>query len=76
MGWAPASGTVGVTVTIFSYAGQVVLGVAADAAVVAHPEGLVDGFHQELAALGVDPHGTGTSRRAAGPPVRPTSGTA
>jgi diacylglycerol O-acyltransferase / wax synthase len=53
VGWAPASGTVGLTVSIFSYAGQVVLGVAADASLVPHPEALIDGFHDELAALEV-----------------------
>jgi diacylglycerol O-acyltransferase / wax synthase len=52
VGWAPASGTVGLSISIFSYAGEVVVGVAADAALVAHPEALVEGFHEELAALG------------------------
>jgi diacylglycerol O-acyltransferase / wax synthase len=51
VGWAPASGSVGLTVSIFSYAGQVVVGVAADTALVPHPELLVAGFHEELEAL-------------------------
>jgi diacylglycerol O-acyltransferase / wax synthase len=56
VGWAPASGTVGLSVSIFSYAGEVVVGVAADAALVAHPEALITGFHEELAELGVAAH--------------------
>ena len=51
VGWAPASGSVGLTVSIFSYAGEVVVGVAADAALVAHPEALLAAFDDELAAL-------------------------
>ena len=51
VGWAPASGSVGLTVSIFSYAGEVVVGVAADAAVVAHPEALLAAFDDELTAL-------------------------
>ncbi len=51
VGWAPASGSVGLTVSIFSYAGKVVLGVAADAALVPHPEALLAAFDEELAAL-------------------------
>lgn len=53
VGWAPSSGRVGLTVSIFSYAGQVVVGVAADAALVPHPEALVDGFSAELDGLRV-----------------------
>lgn len=51
VGWAPASGSVGLSISIFSYAGEVVIGVSADAALVAHPEALVAGFHAELADL-------------------------
>jgi diacylglycerol O-acyltransferase / wax synthase len=51
VGWAPASGSVGLTVSIFSYVGEVVVGVAADAALVAHPEALLAAFDDELAAL-------------------------
>jgi diacylglycerol O-acyltransferase / wax synthase len=51
VGWAPSSGRVGLTVSIFSYAGQVVVGVAADAALIPHPEALLDGFNDELADL-------------------------
>jgi WS/DGAT/MGAT family acyltransferase len=49
--WVPQSGRVGLGVSICSYAGHVRLGVGTDAGLVPDPEGIVKGFHDELAAL-------------------------
>lgn len=46
--WVPAPGRLGLGVSIFSYAGTVVVGVATDARRVPDPETLVAGFHAEL----------------------------
>ena len=49
--WAPASGDVAMSVSIFSYAGDVTIGVMTDAALVPDPETIVAAFADELAAL-------------------------
>jgi WS/DGAT/MGAT family acyltransferase len=49
--WAPTSGSVSMSVSIFSYAGRVTVGVMADAGLVPDPDALVDGFQAELEAL-------------------------
>jgi WS/DGAT/MGAT family acyltransferase len=49
--WAPTSGSVSMSVSIFSYNGQVTVGVMADAGLVPDPETMVDGFQSELEAL-------------------------
>jgi WS/DGAT/MGAT family acyltransferase len=49
--WVPQSGRVGMGVSIFSYAGHVRLGVGTDAGLVPDPEGIVKGFHEEMAEL-------------------------
>jgi WS/DGAT/MGAT family acyltransferase len=46
--WVPQSGRLGLGISIMTYAGQVRLGVASDANVVADPEGIVAGFEEEL----------------------------
>jgi diacylglycerol O-acyltransferase len=51
MFWVPQSGRLGLGVSIFSYAGQVWLGVATDAALVSDPEVIVRGFHEEFELL-------------------------
>jgi diacylglycerol O-acyltransferase / wax synthase len=51
MGWVPASGSIGLGISIFSYAGDVVVGIRADARLVPDPDVLVDAFNTELAAL-------------------------
>jgi WS/DGAT/MGAT family acyltransferase len=51
MFWVPQSGDIGLGVSIFSYAGQVRLGVSADARIVPDPETIVAGFNAELEAL-------------------------
>ncbi|HKF78664.1 MAG TPA: wax ester/triacylglycerol synthase family O-acyltransferase [Candidatus Dormibacteraeota bacterium] len=51
MFWVPQSGRLGVGVSILSYAGEVMVGVASDAGLVPDPQGIVEGFEAELAAL-------------------------
>lgn len=51
MFWVPQAAKLALGVSIFSYAGQVTVGVAVDAGVVTDPDALVDGFHRELAEL-------------------------
>ncbi len=49
--WAPCSGGLGMTVSIFSYAGEVTVGFMTDIGLVPDPEPLVKAFDQELRAL-------------------------
>jgi diacylglycerol O-acyltransferase / wax synthase len=51
MFWVPQSGRMGLGVSIFSYAGEVTLGVMADAGIVPDPDALVADLHVELASL-------------------------
>jgi diacylglycerol O-acyltransferase / wax synthase len=56
MGWVPASGGVAVGMSIFSYDGEVTVGVTADARLIPDPERLVEAFNTELAALLTEEH--------------------
>ena len=49
--WAPCSGSVGMSVTVFSYAGKVTVGFMAAERLVPDPQELADGFRAELLAL-------------------------
>lgn len=49
--WAPASGEVSVTVSIFSYAGKITVGLMTDAGLVPCPETIVTAFESEMDAL-------------------------
>ncbi|WP_375761732.1 wax ester/triacylglycerol synthase family O-acyltransferase [Corallococcus exercitus] len=49
--WVPQAGHVGLGVSLFSYAGQVTVGVASDASRVPDPGALVSAFQEELDAL-------------------------
>lgn len=51
MFWVPRAGDVSLGVSIKSYAGEVLLGVASDASLVPDPGTIVDAFHTEFAAL-------------------------
>jgi len=51
MFWVPQSGRLGLGVSIFSYNGQVRLGVATDAALVPDPQNIIEGFYEEMDAL-------------------------
>jgi diacylglycerol O-acyltransferase / wax synthase len=57
--WAPCSGSIGMTVSIFSYAGEVTVGFMVDTALLPDPQPLVGAFDAELRALC-----RGTRRRA------------
>jgi diacylglycerol O-acyltransferase / wax synthase len=59
--WAPCSGSIGMTVSIFSYDGRVTVGFMADTALVPDPRPLVRAFDAELRALC---RGTRTTRTA------------
>jgi len=49
--WAPCSGSIGMTVSIFSYAGEVTVGFMVDTALLPDPQPLADAFSAELRAL-------------------------
>jgi diacylglycerol O-acyltransferase / wax synthase len=49
--WVPQSGSIGMGLSIFSYAGEVSVGVLTDEGLVPDPEGIVEGFHQEFAEM-------------------------
>ncbi len=49
--WAPASGGVSMTVSIFSYAGQITVGLMVDAGLIPEPDEIVAEFEREIAAL-------------------------
>lgn len=55
MFWVPQSGRVGLGLSICSYAGELRVGVAADARLVPDPRRLVDAFTAELDALAREP---------------------
>ena len=46
--WAPCSGSVGMSVSVFSYAGKVSVGFLVDAALVPDPQPLADAFRADL----------------------------
>ena len=49
--WAPAAASVGLSITLFGYAGAIRLGVLADSAVIDHPEQLVVAFQSAIDEL-------------------------
>lgn len=49
--WAPVSGNVAMSVSIFSYAGSVSIGVMTDAGLVPDPQTIIGAFAEELAGL-------------------------
>jgi hypothetical protein len=51
MFWVPQATRLGLGVSIFSYAGQVTIGIIADARVLPHPETMVTAIEEEMAAL-------------------------
>lgn len=51
MPWVPRAGRIGMGVSVFSYNGDVRLGVACDANLVPDPDALVDGFKREFEEL-------------------------
>ena len=63
--WAPCSGSLGMTVSIFSYAGEVTVGFMADTALTVDPEQLARAYEAELRTLVGSP-GPARAGRAAG----------
>lgn len=51
MFWVPQSGSLGLGISVLSYAGRVFVGVMCDEAVIPEPHALVEAFDGELAAL-------------------------
>ncbi len=51
MPWVPRAGHVGLGVSIFSYDGEVRLGIACDAGLVPDPDTIIDGFQREFDQL-------------------------
>ena len=51
MFWVPQAARLGLGVSIFSYAGQVTIGIIADAHVLPHPETMITAIDDEMAAL-------------------------
>ncbi len=49
--WAPTSGHIGMSVSIFSYRGEVTVGLMADADLVPEPARIVEQLHREVRAL-------------------------
>jgi WS/DGAT/MGAT family acyltransferase len=49
--WVPQTAGIGLGISIFSYAGEVVVGVMANAKLVPDPETIVEAFHAEFTAL-------------------------
>jgi diacylglycerol O-acyltransferase len=49
--WAPCSGSVGMSVSVFSYAGKVTVGFLTDAGLVPDPQALADAFRTHALAL-------------------------
>jgi diacylglycerol O-acyltransferase len=56
MFWVPQSGRLGLGISILSYAGGVMLGVATDEGLVANPERIVDAFEKEFRSLSSAAH--------------------
>jgi diacylglycerol O-acyltransferase len=56
MFWVPQSGRLGLGISILSYAGGVMLGVATDEGLIADPEKIVDAFEKELRSLKTAAH--------------------
>ncbi len=51
MFWVPRAGDIGLGVSVISYAGEVMLGIATDAKMAPDPDALVAAFHEEINAL-------------------------
>lgn len=51
MAWVPQSGGLGMGISILSYNGSVMIGVSTDAALVPHPERIIDNVYIEFEAL-------------------------
>jgi diacylglycerol O-acyltransferase / wax synthase len=52
LAWAPTSGHIGMSVSIFSYRGEVTVGLMVDAALIPDPDRIVSELERELRGLG------------------------
>jgi hypothetical protein len=68
--WAPCAGSLGMTVTIFSYAGGVRVGFMTDARRVPDPQRLADAFSSELRSLAATRTERKSDRRSVRTPQR------
>lgn len=72
--WVPQSGRVGLGISIFSYAGEISIGVLSDAAILPDPESLVADLHDAFAGLAAqlraEERAPAASRSPATPPSR------
>jgi WS/DGAT/MGAT family acyltransferase len=50
--WVPQSGTLGLGISILSYAGEIRVGVLADAGLIPDPKAIIEAFEEEIASLG------------------------
>jgi WS/DGAT/MGAT family acyltransferase len=48
MFWVPQPGGLALGVSILSYAGEILLGIASDAGLIPDPDAIISGFHQEI----------------------------
>ncbi len=55
LAWAPRSGSVGMSVSIFSYCGEIVVGLMVDAGLVPDPDLIIAAFEREIAEIGAPP---------------------
>lgn len=76
--WAPASGQIAMSVSIFSYGGQVTVGVMADATLIPDPGEIATGVQRQVEELGelAAPARPRRSRRQSAPAGRAQSGRA
>ncbi len=61
--WAPSSGHIGMSVSIFSYRGEVTIGLMVDAVLIPDPDRVIAQLEHELAALADHPRDDGRTRR-------------
>lgn len=64
MFWVPQPAQLGMGISILSYAGNVVIGVATDAGIVPDPESIIADFHDEFEHMRRWAKGTGPAQRA------------
>lgn len=65
--WAPTSGSVGMSVSIFSYRDEVTIGLMVDSAIVPEPQQIIDALEPELTQLGALTAVSSLSARRASP---------
>jgi WS/DGAT/MGAT family acyltransferase len=65
--WAPTSGHIGMSVSIFSYRGEVTIGLMVDAALVPEPRQIVKELEREVRALSKLSRSNGSGRPRSGP---------